>query len=182
MPDDPLGEYQEDKIVDLLRYQERRIGGRGPPWPPLQPPGGGGTFDGMEARVAKLEAVVEHIQRDISDIKGDVRGLRTDARTDFRMLFRGYYCGRIRTCWPDGQGISLVLVLPWAPGSECTRGPRRSLGAHPRRQPAAALTLSFYPASTPGKAASAPRRTRRRPSHSQPTAPAHHRPLQKSAA
>jgi hypothetical protein len=54
---------------------------------PLQSGGGGGTFDGMEPRVAKLEAAVEHIQSDVSDIKIDIRALRTDARTDFRMLF-----------------------------------------------------------------------------------------------
>lgn len=41
-----------------------------PPGPPLQPPGGGGTFDGMmEARVARLEADVGHIQRDVVEIK-----------------------------------------------------------------------------------------------------------------
>jgi len=41
----------------------------------------------MEARVAKLEAVVEHIQADIGDIKINIRGLRADARSDFRILF-----------------------------------------------------------------------------------------------
>jgi hypothetical protein len=44
---------------------------------------------GMEARVAKLEAGVEHIQRDIGDIKADVRTIRDHARTDFRILFGG---------------------------------------------------------------------------------------------
>jgi hypothetical protein len=58
----------------------------GPP-PPLQPPSGGGTFDGMEPRVAKLEAAVEHIQRDIGDIKADVRALRDNARSDFHIVF-----------------------------------------------------------------------------------------------
>src|SRR4051794_7738135 len=34
-------------------------------------PGGGGPHDpGMEARVAKLEAAVEHIQTDVREIKG----------------------------------------------------------------------------------------------------------------
>lgn len=54
---------------------------------PLPPGGGGGDNGDMEARVAKLEAAVEFIQRDISDLKIDVRGLRADARTDFRSLF-----------------------------------------------------------------------------------------------
>jgi len=38
-------------------------------------------------RVTKLEAGVECIQRDIVDIKVEVRGLRADARSDFRLLF-----------------------------------------------------------------------------------------------
>jgi hypothetical protein len=41
----------------------------------------------MEPRVANLEAAVEHIQRDIGDIKSDVRTLRDNARSDFRILF-----------------------------------------------------------------------------------------------
>ncbi|OGB23499.1 MAG: hypothetical protein A3I66_01235 [Burkholderiales bacterium RIFCSPLOWO2_02_FULL_57_36] len=38
----------------------------------------------MEARVAKLEAITEYIQRDIKELKEDVRAIRT---TDFRILF-----------------------------------------------------------------------------------------------
>lgn len=52
----------------------------------------------MAARVAKLEATTEHIQRDVSDLRTEVRGLRSDlkaevaglrseARADFRLLF-----------------------------------------------------------------------------------------------
>lgn len=41
----------------------------------------------MEARVAKLEASMEHVQRDIADIKADLRAIRGEARTDFRLLF-----------------------------------------------------------------------------------------------
>jgi hypothetical protein len=41
----------------------------------------------MEPRVAKLEAAVEHIQQDIGEIKSDVRTLRDNARSDFRILF-----------------------------------------------------------------------------------------------
>ena len=48
---------------------------------------GGGTFDGMEARVAKLEALSETISRDLGEMKTDIRELRRDARTDFRTLF-----------------------------------------------------------------------------------------------
>jgi hypothetical protein len=48
---------------------------------------GGGTSGGMEARLAKVEAALEHIGREMTDIKGDVRTLRDNARTDFRILF-----------------------------------------------------------------------------------------------
>lgn len=54
---------------------------------PLKHGGGGGTFDGMEARVAKLEALAEHIQRDLTDVKTDLRTIRDDARSDFRLIF-----------------------------------------------------------------------------------------------
>lgn len=39
---------------------------------------------GMEARVAKLEVAIEYIQRDVAELKADVRSIRT---TDFRLLF-----------------------------------------------------------------------------------------------
>lgn len=58
------------------------FGGRG---------GGGSTIPPMEARVAKLETAVEYIQRDISELKDEVRGMRGDIAsirtTDFRILF-----------------------------------------------------------------------------------------------
>ncbi|EGQ7792746.1 hypothetical protein I6Y99_003343 [Vibrio parahaemolyticus] len=48
----------------------------------------------MEARVAKLESSVEYIQRDIADIKGDIKGIRTELKEqrelhhkDFRVMF-----------------------------------------------------------------------------------------------
>lgn len=41
----------------------------------------------MDARIAKLEANVDHIQSDIADLKEDVRGIRADMRSDFRLLF-----------------------------------------------------------------------------------------------
>ena|SRR6266404_29188 len=76
-----------ESYQDTVIHAEAKFGGTSPPGPPLRPPGGGGTFDGMEARVAKLEASVEHIQRDTADIKSDLRTLRDHARTDFRILF-----------------------------------------------------------------------------------------------
>ena len=41
----------------------------------------------MEAKAAKLENAVEHMQRDISEIKIDIREIQKDFRTDFRLLF-----------------------------------------------------------------------------------------------
>jgi hypothetical protein len=53
--------------------------------------GGGGDDGGMEPRIAKLEAGQEFIQRDIKDLKDDVRAIRGDVNgirtTDFRLLF-----------------------------------------------------------------------------------------------
>jgi hypothetical protein len=37
-----------------------------PPRPPLNNGGSGGNYDGMEARVAKLEAHMEHVRSDLS--------------------------------------------------------------------------------------------------------------------
>ena len=54
---------------------------------PLKAAGGGGTSDGMEARMAKVEAALDHIGRDMTDVKIDIRSLRDHARTDFRVLF-----------------------------------------------------------------------------------------------
>jgi len=48
---------------------------------------GGGTSSGMEARVAKLEADAAHTLETLRDMKGDLRELRTDLKSDFRILF-----------------------------------------------------------------------------------------------
>jgi hypothetical protein len=45
----------------------------------------------MEARIAKLEAGQDYIQRDVNDLKDDVRAIRGEINgirtTDFRLLF-----------------------------------------------------------------------------------------------
>jgi hypothetical protein len=48
---------------------------------PLQSGGGGGTYDGMEARVAALETHVGYIRRDIGDLKADMSEMRRDIST-----------------------------------------------------------------------------------------------------
>jgi hypothetical protein len=54
---------------------------------PLKSGDGGGTYDGMEARVAKLEAVVEHIQKDTAEIKTELRGLCDIVWSNFKLVF-----------------------------------------------------------------------------------------------
>lgn len=46
-----------------------------PGTPSGRAPTGGGTPPGLDSRVAKVEATVEHIQEDIKEIKGDVRAV-----------------------------------------------------------------------------------------------------------
>lgn len=41
----------------------------------------------MEARIARLESHVEHIQSDPTELKTDVRELRRADETNFRILF-----------------------------------------------------------------------------------------------
>jgi hypothetical protein len=40
----------------------------------------------METRVAKLESAVDFMQRDISEIKLNIRDIKKDMRSDFRLL------------------------------------------------------------------------------------------------
>lgn len=60
----------------------------------------------MEARVAKLEAAVEHIQSDVADLKADLRqfksemhddmsAIRAEARSDFRYLLSALVVGAL---------------------------------------------------------------------------------------
>ena len=53
----------------------------------------GGGVDGLEARMAKVEAAVEHIQSDLGEMKIDMRVLRSDARSDFRWMLAAYGAG-----------------------------------------------------------------------------------------
>ncbi|BDO97583.1 TPA: hypothetical protein ACXGCQ_004717 [Escherichia coli] len=48
---------------------------------------GGGGGDDMQARVAKLESDVEHIKHTLKEMKDDIREIKRDARSDFRLLF-----------------------------------------------------------------------------------------------
>ena len=89
-----MPQNDSSNIVDIAHRFQRQIVEQLSFKPESEPSdkalkGGGsdGTFGGMEARVAKLEATLEHIGREMSDVKADVRTLRDNARTDFRVLF-----------------------------------------------------------------------------------------------
>ena len=64
--------------------------------------GGGGTGggDGLESRVAKVEAAVKHIQSDITEIKADIREMR---RTNFAMFL---------ITWGGLFGLASIISLP----------------------------------------------------------------------
>lgn len=58
------------------RMQERHSRGRDDdPELPLQGGGGGGTYDSMESRVAKLEAYMDASREDMRELKGDLKAL-----------------------------------------------------------------------------------------------------------
>ncbi len=73
MTDKHYSTYDPGNVIDL---QSRRNGGGNPP--------GDGQ---LEARVAKLESDTSFIRTDMAEMKKDVRDLRSEARTDFRILF-----------------------------------------------------------------------------------------------
>lgn len=58
-----------------------------PPPPPIASASQASDNEGMEARIAKLEIAMEYVQRDLGEIKSDIRQIKDHARTDFRMLF-----------------------------------------------------------------------------------------------
>lgn len=62
------------------------------PWP-LPPQGEPPDNDDMEARVAKLEAAMEYVQRDIGEIKTDIKEIRSNARTDFFVTWGSMIAG-----------------------------------------------------------------------------------------
>lgn len=72
MPDDrKIYAMSEEALAMVVT----RVGGTGPEGP------------GIDARVAKLEASVDHIHADIKDIKEEVRDIRRVHDRDFRILF-----------------------------------------------------------------------------------------------
>lgn len=56
--------------VDFDKWRRDRVGVEPQRERPLKPGGGDGTSDDMEARVAKLEAHVEHIRSELAKLSG----------------------------------------------------------------------------------------------------------------
>src|SRR5580700_2144765 len=77
----PVVEVHPDPVIELGVLREllkrEQLANANRPEPPLQGGGGGGTFDGMEARVARLESDVAHIQADIGEIKDTLKNLNS---------------------------------------------------------------------------------------------------------
>lgn len=61
---------------NIIKFEER-LGNKAIP-EALKSGGGDGTFDGMEARVARLEEDMKEVRADLKAIRGDLTGLKTD--------------------------------------------------------------------------------------------------------
>lgn len=70
-----------DETRNRLDVLEKRLAGEA-----LHSGGGGGTSNGMEARVAKLEADMGHALSGISELKTDVSAIRTQGSDAKAML------------------------------------------------------------------------------------------------
>jgi hypothetical protein len=64
----------------------------------------------MAARVAKLEDAMEYVQRDLGEIKSDVREIKRDARTDFRVTLGSHDRWLSWPSWLARQGFPRDLT------------------------------------------------------------------------
>lgn len=92
--------------------------------PPKQPPttpvasgGNNGENGKMEQRVSKLEVSLEHLQKDVSEIKGDVKEFRRETKVEFSELRRETKAefasvrGDMRTDFRLLFGATIVVAL-----------------------------------------------------------------------
>jgi hypothetical protein len=73
MPPEPASEYQEESSNV---HRPALFGGRRPPGGPLNPPGDGGGYDAMNARVGRLEDDVKELKADVKTIRADVNYIK----------------------------------------------------------------------------------------------------------
>jgi hypothetical protein len=64
----------------------------------------GADPDGLEARLAKLEAGIE-FQRNIAEIKTELQILRANARSDFRLTFAALMAAAFGLAWLLAKGF-----------------------------------------------------------------------------
>jgi hypothetical protein len=60
--------------------------------------------EGLEARVARLEAGIE-FQRDIAEIKTELQIIRANARSDFRLIFAALMAAAFGLAWLLARGF-----------------------------------------------------------------------------
>jgi hypothetical protein len=60
--------------------------------------------DGLEARVARLEAGIE-FQRNMAEIKTELQIIRTNARSDFRLTFAALMAAAFGLAWLLAKGF-----------------------------------------------------------------------------
>ena len=69
----------------------------------------GGTEPPMEARLAKLEATVEHIQNDLTEIKSNMKDVSSQITairtTDFRLIFGAIIFVALGLAWIMAKGF-----------------------------------------------------------------------------
>ena len=62
----------------------------------------------FEARVARLESDVDYIKRDLSELKQDFREFRTDMRTDFRIMWAGFFASTLGLAGLMAKGFGWI--------------------------------------------------------------------------
>jgi hypothetical protein len=99
--------YQTSAVIRLSEYR-KPLGDR-LAVPGLKGGDGGGTFDGMPPdlpeRVAVLETHIDHIRDDVSTLKGDVRDIRKDMKTDFLLTWAGMLVGAVALLGAMAKGF-----------------------------------------------------------------------------
>ncbi|MFN3075499.1 MAG: hypothetical protein ABT940_01185 [Alphaproteobacteria bacterium] len=67
--------------------------------------GGDGHDGGMESRIAKLEAGMEHVQRNVGDLRVDYRDFRKAVDRDFRLTWGMVIAGFLGLAWLMAKGF-----------------------------------------------------------------------------